>query len=50
LSRYYADNRNPCINRIILFTCLLACGDKTPRMDMEVNITLNGKLCRMPKS
>ena len=23
---------------------LLACGDKTPRMDMEVNITLNGKL------
>lgn len=23
---------------------LFACGDKTPRMDMEVNVTLNGKL------
>jgi len=29
---------------LFLSLALLACGDKTPRMDMEVNITLNGKL------
>ena len=29
---------------LFLSLALLACGDKTSRMDMEVNVTLNGKL------
>ncbi len=28
---------------ILLSLALFACGDQTPRMDMEVNVTLNGK-------
>lgn len=29
---------------LILSITLLACGDKTPRMDIEVNVSMNGKL------
>ena len=29
---------------LFLSLTLIACGDKTPRMDLEVNVTLNGKL------
>lgn len=29
---------------LFLSLTLFACGDKTPRMDLEVNVTLNGKL------
>lgn len=34
---------------LFLSFALFACGDKTPRMDMEVNVTLNGKLVPQAK-
>lgn len=37
------------LSALFLSFALLACGDKTPRMDMEVNVTLNGKLVPQAK-
>ncbi len=37
------------IAALFLSLALFACGDKTPRMDIEVNVTLNGKLVPQAK-
>lgn len=37
------------VTALVLSLSLISCGDKTPRMDLEVNVTLNGKLVPQAK-